>query len=458
MSNLKIQEIKCERCQIGLANTICQSCQPFHYFCSRCDSIVHSMRVRASHIRQNLNSILNNSLNTQSMSTNKYSNHTVNYGKLNNELNIPKSLKYYRNSTPTKQTVIINNNDNYYGKDFMNEINRIHNKEIESLIYKINIIENNNERLKLNYQNEIQLMEERINNILKEKKDMEEKYNDIIGITIKENQEKIGLLLNENNILKEKKRLIQEDFKEKEEILNNNLEQCNNKIEELKNELLNEKKNNSNMHKKHINKITEIVNSNNNDIKNLNELHKKEINELYYDGKFKNEKLMEQIENSSNKIEYLIYENEKLREENKKLENDNESLINVNNNLKIKIEEINKNMEISRDLNKNIQKNYEKLKIEKDNIKKDYEQNNNNINELKKELYLLKEAYKKKENDFNVLLEQSEKIRKNFSENMFNNEELEINNKNLRNENDELKKIINSFNDKYKYYRPYYNY
>ena len=325
MSNLKIQEIKCERCQIGLANTICQSCQPFHYFCSRCDSIVHSMRVRASHIRQNLNSILNNSLNTQSMSTNKYSNHTVNYGKLNNELNIPKSLKYYRNSTPTKQTVIINNNDNYYGKDYMNEINRIHNKEIESLIYKINIIENNNERLKLNYQNEIELMEERI-----------------------------------NNILKEKKRLIQEDFKEKEEILNNNLEQCNNKIEELKNELLNEKKNNSNMHKKHINKITEIVNSNNNDIKNLNELHKKEINELYYDGKFKNEKLMEQIENSSNKIEYLIYENEKLREENKKLENDNEKLINVNNNLKIKIEEINKNMEISRDLNKNIQKNYEK--------------------------------------------------------------------------------------------------
>ena len=82
------------------------------------------------------------------------------------------------------------------------------------------------------------IMEVRINNILKEKKDMEEKYNEIIGITIKENQEKIGMLLNENNDLKEKKRILQENFKEKEEILNDNLDKCNNKIEQLKNELI----------------------------------------------------------------------------------------------------------------------------------------------------------------------------------------------------------------------------
>lgn len=92
-------------------------------------------------------------------------------------------------------------------------------------------------------------MEERINNILKEKKDMEEKYNEIIGITIKENQEKIGMLLNENNDLKEKKRILQENFKEKEEILNDNLDKCNNKIEQLKNELINERKNNNSIKK-----------------------------------------------------------------------------------------------------------------------------------------------------------------------------------------------------------------
>ena len=457
MSNLKIQDIKCERCQIDPANIFCQSCQPFHYFCPRCDTIVHSMRVRASHVRQNLISNLNNSLNTQSMSTNNYSNLTANFGKFNNELNAPKNYKYLRTSTPTKQKIRINNYDNYYGKEYLNEINRIHNKEIEALKYKIDILENNNERLKLNFQNEIKLMEVRINNILKEKKDMEEKYNEIIGITIKENQEKIGMLLNENNDLKEKKRILQENFKEKEEILNDNLDKCNNKIEQLKNELINERKNNNSIKKTHMNKITEIVKNNNNDIKNLNELHKKELNELYYDGKIKNEKLMEKIETSSNKIEFLINENEKLRQDIKKLESDNQTLVNANNNLKIKIEELYKNIEITRDINSNMQKSYEKLKIENTNMKNDYECCNLNVSQLKKELNLLNETYKKKEKDFNSLLEQSEKIRKDFSQNIFNNEELELDNRKLREENDELKKIINSFNNNI-CYNTYSNY
>ena len=45
------------------------------------------------------------------------------------------------------------------------------------------------------------------------------------------------------------------------------------------------------------------------------------------------------------------------------------------------------------------------------------------ISELQKKLLSLNETYKKKEVDYNSLLEQSEKIRKNFSQNMFNNEE-----------------------------------
>ena len=332
MSNLKIQDFKCERCQTELANILCQSCEPFHYFCPRCDSIVHSMRVRTSHIRQNINSNFNNSINSQSMSTNNYSNLTANFGKLKNEFNLSKSLKYCRTSTQTKRKLRMsynnnNNNDNYYGKEYLSEINRIHNKEIESLNYKIEILQNNNERLKLNFQNEINLMKERINNILKEKKQMEEKYNEFIGITIKENQEKIGLLLNENNELKEQKRIMQEEFKEKEEILNENLENYNNEIELLKNELINERNNSCDLRKNHINKIKEIVKNNNIDIKNLNEWHKKELNEIYYDGKNKNEKLIQQIENMSNKIQYLINENEKLKEYNKQLENNNQELI-----------------------------------------------------------------------------------------------------------------------------------
>ena len=39
-----------------------------------------------------------------------------------------------------------------------------------------------------------------------------------------------------------------------------------------------------------MNKVTEMVKNNNDNIKNLNEIHKKEMDEIYYDGKFKNEK------------------------------------------------------------------------------------------------------------------------------------------------------------------------
>ena len=446
MSNLNDQKIKCERCQKDQANIICQACQPFHYFCSRCDSIVHSMRIRLSHTRQNLNCDLsNNSLNSKSISTNNCS-YLTTKNEYNNKSN-QKKLKYYRVSTPTKTVLRGSSPPNVFGEEFLNEINRILNKEKESLQYKIDTLENNNERLKLNFQNEIRLKDERINNILKDKKNMEEKYNEILALTVKQHREKIGEILNENNNLKEKNRILIDELNTKEEMFNKNIVKCNNKIEQLKNELKNERKNSTSMNKTHINKITELVKNNNNDIKNLNELHKKELNEVYYDGKFKNEKLMQEIENSSNKIEYLIYENKKLRESQQKLENYNKEIISANNNLKNKLDEFSKNMDIIRELNSSIQKNNEKLKIENSNLKNDKEKNNNIIIELKKEVNLINDIYTNKEKEFNNLFEQYEKMRKNFTQNMFNNEDLESDNRQLRKENDELKKIIYSFNN-----------
>ena len=86
MSNITNEKIKCERCQIDQANIICQACQPFHYFCPRCDSIVHSMRIRLSHTRQNLNSdFANLSFNSKSLSTNNCSNMTSKFDFNNNK-------------------------------------------------------------------------------------------------------------------------------------------------------------------------------------------------------------------------------------------------------------------------------------------------------------------------------------------------------------------------------------
>ena len=464
------QIIKCGRCQNEIANIICDSCQPFKYFCSRCDSIVHSMRLKSSHLRKNIPTSLNNIFSSPTIEDkNNYT--TAKFGELNKELNLPNSSKrYFRTLTPKKERVIYNNkrkdrtipNNDYtintinyplsneglsYSKDYLSEINRIHNKEKEQLQFKIITLENNIERLKLNFQNETKLMEERINNILREKKNMEEKYNQIIEMTIKEKDDKIDLLINENNLIKEKNRIMEEKAKEKEKYMTQTLYDCNNKIESLQNDLSNARKDNSTLHKNHMNKVSEMVKSNNENIKNLNELHKKELNDIYYDSKIKNEKLIHQVENGLNKIEFLKKENEKMRESIQNLGKENEKLLCENQGLKQKLEELGKNLEVSRDLNNNMKKNYEKIKMENYNMKNDFDYYENTINGLKKELFLMNDTYLKKEKDFNYLLEQSEKIRKDFSENMFNNEELEYNNRALKKENDELRKTINSFNE-----------
>ena len=460
------QGIKCERCQSENAIVVCQACQPFHYFCHRCDSIVHSMRVKSSHLRQNINNLINKTLNSPFVESDN-NNSTGKFGELNKEINLPSSSKrFFRTLTPKKQKVSIDNrlssdkenissNTGYnyptanetFSKDYMNEINRIHNKEKEALQYKIDTLENNIERLKLNFQNEMKLMEERMNNILREKKNMEDKYNKIIDMTIKERDEKIGLLLNENNIMKEKNIVLEEKGKEKDNLINKNIYDYNSQIEKLKNELNNARKDNSDLHKNHMNKVSEMVKTNNDNIKNLNEIHKKEIDEIYYDGKLKNEKLIQQVENDLNKIELLKNENDKLKENLKKLEKNNEILLCENQNMKDKIEEYAKNLEISQELNNNMKINYEKMRLENCNMKNDYDYFENTINGLKRELYLMNDTYIKKEKDFNYLLEQSEKIRKEFSANMFNNEELEFNNRALKKENEDLKNRINSFHE-----------
>ena len=120
-----------------------------------------------------------------------------------------------------------------------------------------------------------------------------------------------------------------------------------------------------------MNKVSEMVKSNNENIKNLNELHKKELNDIYYDSKIKNEKLIHQVENGLNKIEFLKKENEKMRESIQNLGKENEKLLCENQGLKQKLEELGKNLEVSRDLNNNMKKNYEKIKMENYNMKND---------------------------------------------------------------------------------------
>ena len=86
---------KCERCQIDEASIICHSCQPFQIFCHRCDSIIHSLKIKSNHVRE---SLLENQLNESKNM------------KINPELEI-----YQKSFTPDRQyirTSFIDNNIN----------------------------------------------------------------------------------------------------------------------------------------------------------------------------------------------------------------------------------------------------------------------------------------------------------------------------------------------------------
>ena len=80
-------------------------------------------------------------------------------------------------------------------------------------------------------------------------------------------------------------------------------------------------------------------------------------------------------------------------------------------------------------------------------MKDDFDYFESTINGLKNEIILMKETSIKKEKDFDYLLSQSEKIRKEFSCNMFNNEELDLKNRELIKENEELKRALLSFQE-----------
>ena len=122
-----------------------------------------------------------------------------------------------------------------------------------------------------------------------------------------------------------------------------------------------------------------------------------------------------------------------LIQENKELKNKNKALAN--------------NLKSSYNVNEKLKKNMEKIKIENNNMKSDFDYFENTINGLKNEITLINESYAKKDEDFNYLLLQSEKIRKEFSAKMFNNEELDTKNRELIKENEELKKALLSFQE-----------
>ena len=149
--------ISCERCKNTLSTIFCDECKPFHYFCDQCDTSVHNLISRRNHHRENLSSM------------DYYSNqNTNNKNSIKNDINNTQyepENQFYTNKTQSNSYIYNKNNNlirtsiddskKVYSKDYINELNYLHEKEKADLVHKMNILQNTLNRVKSSLNDEI---------------------------------------------------------------------------------------------------------------------------------------------------------------------------------------------------------------------------------------------------------------------------------------------------------------
>ena len=499
-NNQKFEIIKiCERCKNRRANLYCERCKPFHYFCNQCDTSIHELPLRKIHCRIPIeyfrNSLAINEDVNKNISSNRYYsprnysykslslNNNINYNndiynyKFNNDNNEHNNSISYVNKTLASNSpnngftserytyayningiakgIEPNENRKIYSKDYVNELNIMHDKEKEGLKYKITTLENTVNRLKssLNeqltnmkrthdqkenesndkidqikrqYQLTISNMEREKDSKEKEITDLKQKLSEQLKINAKVLSSFEELKTNYYNLQKENNSL-NKNYTMIEDISKKEKENLNQKILASVKELENYKE-------KAKADIQNLINSNN---KNLNDLIKQkeiEIKEL-------NIKHEENLKNQSDfltaKYERIINE---LNNENNILRQDNVILVQKIDNTQQKINE-------EKELyNKNLNE------LENENLSK-----NENIKDLQKQLDEMNYNNKELEKVINDLNNQNNELKKNMNEHSKEKEDLEekilmLNNelKSAQATNEVISRKINILKEDYK--------
>ena len=360
----------CERCKNADIVLICEECSPFHYFCQKCDSIIHQLPSRLNHIRQNAyenisnkllfkckynnksasNILLNqkiseekinnliNDVNKEISNENEFENINENYLNDNNNQNIEdiqnEEIENYNDSQENENNIIYNNEipqilqDNFenidyidnpnelnderdknkktFTKEYILELQNIHQKEKNELLFKISSLENALERIKVSFT-------EQIKNLQKDKsksdKNLVTKINQIkSGYNLKcknlENEKELEI-----NLLKEK---LTKEIQEKKEIYNA-LERTQNEYNILQN----------------------------NSTRNIDEINH-ELNLIkneYDDFRQETDKIIDKLKNEyENKIKNIKEENEKKKAD--MINKHKMELDNINNDMNLKYQKI----------------------------------------------------------------------------------------------------------------------
>ena len=119
----------CERCKSENAVFYCEECSPFHNFCKRCDSIIHSLSIKINHQRKNLINIPESNSNIKYISNDLNSNISNNVNNLN-----------LNNNNNSCENIINQNNElnQLYTNEYVTELKKLFDQEKNELKYKIN--------------------------------------------------------------------------------------------------------------------------------------------------------------------------------------------------------------------------------------------------------------------------------------------------------------------------------
>lgn len=406
---------KCERCKAETAAHHCDLCQPFHYFCSKCDTTIHSFPSKSTHSRINVLSPQSSNMTYQ---------YTLNQQDYNSNFNNNNQSPI---NTVTKESIAQSHIDMscseyglIYTREYVNELKRLFEKEKGELQFKIVSMQNNIDRLKETFQAQMQKVQDDSMITFNKTKHKEEDYENRIRSIIRDKSNVINQLIEENNAIK----ALNNEFNTN---LNKHIDQtrdtssCYNKqIETLKQEIDNLNKAKTKIHQDTVNEVQSLIKSNKNEIESIKEKHEKEMSDKTYEFKYHQEQLRNEIEMKMKEIKELNDQNNEYRiliddltQHNVALVRDIDLLKTNCNTMSLDINQLNQRNEM---LNRSI----EKEKNDGNQMRDDFNYFEKTISNLKNEIALLKDANYKLESDYDILMCQSEKMRRDFSEKIFN--------------------------------------
>jgi hypothetical protein len=287
-----MQESYCERCKINEVNFMCIDCKPINFFCTKCDSIVHTLPSKKQHKREFYDKDVNK------IPINDKQPKVIDYNS-EPESNLPKSVYY--NSTKV------------YTREYVNELKNIFEKEKQELIFKNSSLQNNLDRLKNSFG-------EQVLNLHKHVDDVNLKSNFNMKMLEGENYLKYQFILNEKDTEIEILSKQVEDFKQcNEELMNTikqNLKQSkdekimyNQNIDYLEKELALRQNETDDLRYYYEEKINNLLNSQELALREANSNIKDKLNQMTKDQRVNIEILQRTLDDRENEIKCILNQN-----------------------------------------------------------------------------------------------------------------------------------------------------